>query len=276
MSMPFHYIVNSHYFTYIKENAQIWAPYAADVFPFQCYNRICIKDPAFVPLEGNTEVARQIPSIRWLKMVAFRHRIANEILDALESHGHNLPRDTDRVIQKIWFTMSFPGTGSRIGLLHNRKYWADHELFIATMFFIKIDMFLNDPVDGAGEHELREAFLGQKHLVPLCKMLQGKLNFIEVLQYWIMYDYRPAPEHRGMSVFGVPAQHVGCLQLEGFGLGVSRALRIDEGVMAESVRRKLVFQRRYMDCVFWGYSPATNNIPRHLIRGRLNTSTETD
>jgi hypothetical protein len=258
--------MNSSYLTFMKGNAEVWAPFAAEAFPYQCFRRLCIADPTFKPMDRNAEEARHVPSFKWLKMVTYRHRIVNEILDSLEEAGHRLPRNTDAVLQKIWFTMSFPGTGSRIGILHNFDYWQAHELFIATMFFIKLDMRFTDPVEGMGETTLRETFLGQKSLVPLLRLISGKLNFIEIVQYWIMYDYRPHPQHANMSIFGVPPEWVGRGCYENFGLGTRRALRIDEGIMGESVRRGLAFNRHYMDSMLWGYQVQSNNIPKHLLR----------
>jgi hypothetical protein len=266
VSKHFHYIVNSHFVTFMKANAEVWAPFAAEVFPYQCFRSLCIADPGFRPLERNPDVARHVPSFRWLKMVRFRHVVVNDILDSLEKEGHRLPRNTDAVLQKIWFTMSFPGTASRIGLLHNAVYWRAHDLFLATMFFIKLDMRLSDPVEGMGETVLRETFLSKRSLVPLRALITGKLCFIEIMQYWIAYNYRPLPQHANMSIFGVPAQAVGRGIYENFGAGINRTLRIDEGVMMESVRRGLAFNRHYLDSMLWGYQAASNNIPRHLLR----------
>ena len=79
------------------------------------------------------------------------------------------------------------------------------------------------------------------------------VNEMEMLQMYVRWKYRPAPEHRRMSILGVPPDQVGKGQLEGWGLGSKKLLRLDELVMRESVRRKLDFQKRYMDMMVWGY-----------------------
>jgi hypothetical protein len=266
VSKPFHYIMNSHFVTFMKSNAKVWAPFGADTFPYQSFKRLCIADPSFKPLERNADKARHVPGFKWLKMVRSRHVIVNNILDSLEKEGHRLPRNTDVVLQKIWFTMALPGTAARIAILHNATYWQSHELFLATMFFIKLDMRLTDPVEGMGETILRETFLAQKSLLPLLALISGKLNFIEIVQFWILYDYRPRPEHTNMSLFGVPSRAVGRGCYEFFGAGTRRALRVDEAVMLESIRRDLAFNRHYLDSMLWGYQVQSDNIPKHLLR----------
>lgn len=255
ISKDFHFIVNGHYTTIVLSQSIAKAPESSAIFQYKCYKNLCITDPAARANAEVPEELRRVPSFRWLRFVLYRESVVDEVIACLAAEGHRLPQRTRSVLKKIWFMMDLGDNARRIGLIHNKTFWTNKDLFVATMFFIKLDMRFTDPVDGNGEVSLRKLLLAQRSLSTLSAVLKRKdmVNELEMLQMYVRWKYRPAPEHRRMSILGVPPDQVGKGQLEGWGLGSKKLLRLDELVMRESVRRKLDFQKRYMDMMVWGY-----------------------
>jgi hypothetical protein len=264
VSRPFHHLMNTRYHYYIKGSARIWAPFGRKIYPFHAFRNLCIEDPASRPIPHGPSRTRHVPSIKYLKMIVSRQSTVDEILALLDQAGHKLPRDTHITLQKIWLTMSIPGNGARIGLLHNRTYWTDQDLYLATHFFLKLDMHCTDPVDGSGEHTLRDTFLGKNSLVPLHKLLHGRYTPLQIIQHFVVHDYRVPAHQAHLSVFGIPAHLVGRGCIEGWGAGTERALGVCEGVMLEAMRRDLKMNRYYLDMMLYGYSEITDNVPYGL------------
>jgi hypothetical protein len=264
ISRPFHYLMNTRYHYYIKGSASIWAPFGRIVFPFHAFRNLCIEDPGSRPVPYQRSQTRHIPSLKYLKMIVSRQTIVDEILAALDQSGHRLPRDAHITLQKIWLTMSIPGNGARIGLLHNHNYWTDEDLYLATQFSLKLDMHCTDPVDGSGEHVIRDVFLGKRSLVPLHKLLHGQYTPLQLVQHFVAFDYRIPAQHANLSVFGIPASLVGRGCVEGWGAGTERALGVCEGVMLEAMRRGLKMNRYYLDMMLFGYSDITDNVSFEL------------
>jgi hypothetical protein len=252
ISKPFHYIMNSHFTTYIKASAEQWAPESNYIFPWRCYRRLTIKDPGFRDVPGKPDKPRDIPGFRWLQMVTYRHNVIHDILANMAEHGHIFPPELEETLKKIWFTMDLPRNGNRIGVLHQSGYWLNRDLFLATMFFVKLDMRFSDPVEGTGELYLRKLMFGCRNLLPLRDILLNKCRTIHILRLWIWYDYRPSFQNRNLQIMGVPAAAVGRGHTEGWGRGTSRLLRIDEGVMREGVRRSLGLHNFYLDFLLFG------------------------
>jgi hypothetical protein len=264
VSKPFHYLMNTRYHYYIRGSASVWAPFGRKVFPFHAFRNFCIEDPGSRTVPHQHSRTRHIPSLKYLKMIVSRQTIVDEILAALDQAGHRLPRDAHITLQKIWLTMSIPGNGARIGLLHNNNYWTDEDLYLATQFFFKLDMHCTDPVDGSGEHVIRDVFLGKRSLIPLHKLLHGQYTPLQIVQHFVAFDYRVPAQHTHLSVFGIPASLVGRGCVEGGGAGTERALGVCEGVMLEAMRRELKMNRYYLDMMLFGYSEITDNVPFEL------------
>lgn len=260
VSKRFHFLMNTKYQYCIKNSASVWAPFGRKVFPFHAFRDLCIQDPASRPIPHKPTRVRHIPGINYLKMIVGRQNIVDGILIVLDKAGHRLPRDAHITLQKIWFTMSIPGNGARIGLLHNRNYWTDSDLFLATHFFLKLDMHFTDPVDGAGEHVLRDVFLSKNSLLPLHKLLHGEYTPLQIVQHFVAFDYRVPATQRGLPIFGIPAHLVGQGCVEGWGAGKERALGIGEGVMLKSIKRGMNMNQYYMDMMLYGWSEITDNI----------------
>ena len=125
-------------------------------------------------------------------------------------------------------------------------------------------MRLTDPVTGTGEIGFRRLLLGQRGLGVLERVLrrvEGR-NQLELARMIVKFDGGALLEGfvggEGATVFGVPWAEVGKGCLEGWGEGVWRGVRgkflpVDELVMREALRRRLVLQSCYVDMMLYGY-----------------------
>lgn len=201
---------------------------------------------------------RFVPSFRWLKMILHHEAVVDRILRCLAMEGHRFPKRTTLTVKKLWFTLDITDNGRRIGLLHDTRFWSHKDLFLATMFFVKLDMRLTDPVSGDGETGLRKLLLAQKSLETLARVLAREelTSQLEMLRMVIRFDYTPSrPLQDGETVFGIPAKEVGKLCYEGRGRGESgnKLVPIDELIAREAVRRRLNLQYHYLDMMLYGY-----------------------
>ena len=116
-------------------------------------------------------------------------------------------------------------------------------------------MRLTDPVDGNGEVGIRKMLLAQRSLSTLGKVLMRKemLTQLDMLRMFVKWKYQPAPQHRGMSIAGIPPHEIGRGEFEGWGFGTKRILRPDELAMREGVRRNLDLDKKYLDMMLWGF-----------------------
>ena len=255
ISKDFHYLVNSRFNTMIKDQAMIRAPESADVFRFKCYKHLCQFDPAKRENKDIKDRVRDIPSFRWLSMITYREQTVTEIIHLLAAEGHHLPKKTSIAIKKIWFTMDICDSSRRVGLTHNRKFWTDSDLTLATMFFMKLDMRFTDPLDGNGDIGLRKMMMAQRGMGPLMQLLRHEYieNSYEMLQAYVEWRHVPLREHRGMAICGIPPTRVGRLSREGWGRGTLRLIGPDEAIMMEEIRRGLGLRERYKDMLLFGY-----------------------
>jgi hypothetical protein len=263
ISVDFHFIMNSHFTTYIRHNAQRCAPRSDYIFPWRCYRILTIKDPQARISEAGARMlanvadsypsvqhVRDVPSLKWLRMASERHEACQDILDCMEESGFVFPKGMLDVLKKIWFTMDLPTTDARIGVIHNGGYWLDRDLFLASLFFLKLDLRFSDPVEGSGELSLRGLMMGCRNLLPLRNLLQNKARMIHAIQLKVWYDYVPLnPQSAQKDIFGVPAHLIGWGCTEGWGRGTRRLIRIDEAVLRENIRRSMPMQKWYLDFI---------------------------
>ena len=197
---------------------------------------------------------RDVPSFRWLRMILFRERIVNEIILNLAKAGIGLPKYVTAAMKKLWFTMDIADNSRRIGLIHNKQFWTNRDLFMATLFLMKLDMRLTDPVDGNGEMGLRQMILSQRSLSFMHAVLyRRKLrNQYEMMQAFVAWKYVPPPGDRGIDIMGVPACWVGRGQFEGWGRGTRVLMRPDQLIMREAARRGMRLENQYLDMMLWG------------------------
>ena len=213
-----------------------------------------MRDPAARPNEGREGEIRWVPSFRWLRMILFRERVVDDIIRCLWLEGHRLPQRASLAIKKLWFTLDVSDNIRRIGLIHNEAFWTHKDLFLATMFCIKLDMRLTDPVTGNGEIGLRGLLLNQRSLSTLAKVLKREdlRNQLDLLEMIVRYSYTPSMQPKG-TILGVPVQEVGRLQHEGWGVGRRKFIPIDGLVAREAIRRRLNLQNYYLDMMLYGY-----------------------
>ncbi|GAB7351087.1 hypothetical protein MBLNU459_g1557t3 [Dothideomycetes sp. NU459] len=328
ISAPFHYLMDSHFTSFIMACTRTWAPNADRFFPWWCYRQLCIEDPAQrrartgprstsltkkqglrTPLtreahkessadskarnpdasanispnkketgsgggtnqDKTAQKVRDVPSFRWLKMVAYRESVSREIIGWLAYHGHRVPRHEGvDAVKKMWFLLDMPISAPRVALIHNSAYFTPATLVVLQTLFVKLDMLYTDPVRASGgEHRMREMLLAERSLTTLWNYLRGAdgTSRLDVVRLWVRHGYkRPQPlrplteqaqkeweERQKLPIMGVPALLVGRWGFECWGLGKNRLIRPDELVAKEGVRRRLGLQREYMRMVASGY-----------------------
>ena len=228
---------------------------AARTFAHTTYKSLCMLDPCGRPdPNGAGTAVRLVPSFRWLRMIVFREGVVRRIMDEVNRYGHNLPPRTGLVLKKLWFMMDIALNDRRSDLIRNEKFWSNLDLYVATLFFIKLDMCFTHPLTGDGETHLRRLLVGQRTLSHLLKTLQrdGVVDQLELLQLYIGYT-KGVPVGLEMDMLGIRKSNIGTQELEGWGIGEGKLLRIDEMIMMEATRRGLDFDEKYSHMMLWGY-----------------------
>ena len=272
ISKDFHDLCDCRFASMILGHANLRAPESAEVFKFKCYQYLCQHDPAKrANLEREGEI-RDVPTFRWLRMVESREVVVNGIIRLLAAEGHRLPRRASITIKKLWFTMDIGDSARRVGLFRNTEFWTNKDLYLATMFFIKLDMRFTDPMDGDGETGLRKIILAHRGLNLLYRVLKGEElgSRFDLLRLYVETMWDPAPHHRGKEICGVPSGLVGALRGENWRRGRKNLVQLHELVMSESIHRGLGMEERYLDFLLWGHiNPRTfeDIQPLQLIKG---------
>ena len=254
ISKEFHLIANRRFTAMILGQSVSKAAESSRTFIHRCYRNLCMRDPAARPHESKQGEARWVPTFRWLRMVFFRERVVDDIIRELWLEGHRLPQRASLVVKKLWFALDISDNDRRIGLFHNESMWTSSDLFVATLFFVKLDMRLTDPVTGNGEIGLRRLLLNQRSLSTLAKVLRRDelKNQVDLLRMIAQYNYTPLRRPKD-SILGLPPHAVGQMQYEGWGLDKERFTPIDILVAREAVRRNLHLQNYYIDMMLYGY-----------------------
>jgi len=255
ISKDFNETLNGHLSHILKSCATYQAPESSRIFVFTLYRSLCIPDPVGRPDPTNQILARMVPSLRWLRMVVHREKCVRDILACMAREGHRMPKTMSLSMKKMWLTMDIPTSARRVQLLHNENYWTDNDLYNLQMFFVKLDLRFNDPLEGPGDDGLRKLMLGQRGLTPLRDLLKRTrfTDTLEALEACVRYSYWPRPEHRNLPILGVPANEVGRGHLEGWGVGQVHLYRMDELVMRESCRRNMDLKSHIITMMAWGY-----------------------
>jgi hypothetical protein len=261
ISKEFHYMVNKKFTSVVLEQATQKALDSAVIFPFRCYRRLCIPDPASNRSGDEDHIKtgelRLVPSFRWLRMVCWREAVVNQIMVLMDKEGLAMPKKCTAAIKKLWFLMDIPDNNRRIGIVQNDDIWSDTDLFFATMFFVKLDMRFTDPINGSGRDCMRRLLLAQPSLTMLYNTLAGKAlrTPLDILKAYVRWKYRPEALGESTYLFGVPPRDVGTLQFEGYGRTGSRVRlqRPDELILKESVRRELNMEQKYLQMFLWGH-----------------------
>ena len=254
ISKDFHFLANRRFTALILGQSVTKAPESSRTFIFTCYRSLCLQDPNRTQLRGMNGMIRTIPSFKWLRMVLFREQMVDDIVGHLYEHGHRLPQRTTLVIKKLWFTLDFSDNVRRVGLVHNEEFWSSKDLFLAMLFFVKLDMRLNDPLTGGGHLGLRRMLLNQRSLSTLARVLQRQemRRDIDMLRLMVLYNYAPRTTG-GEKILGIEPKYVGKLQYEGWGARRTKFIPIDDMIGREGLKRGLQLHHYYMDMMIYGY-----------------------
>jgi hypothetical protein len=170
----FHWIMNKYMSSLIWENARYHAPVAAHVFAWSLFPGLCISDPLLRPMDNRSHLARDIPSLRWSKMVLHRQTVVHEILTLLAIEGHRVPRAAQTVLMKFWLVMEQRHQVVREAYLSSRTIWSDADILIFFLFLVKLELRFAHPVQGQGICELSRLLLTQTGLTVLRDVLKGR------------------------------------------------------------------------------------------------------
>ncbi|MCJ1310733.1 hypothetical protein MMC25_004399 [Agyrium rufum] len=265
ISRTFQNIVNKRFTSLVLAVATTQALESSTIFLYKCYKSLCTIDPATRMNEEVQSKIRNVPSFRWARFVLYREHVVEDIIHLLAIEGHHLPPGSSASVKKVWFLMDIGDNARRIGVVRNRSIWSNQDLFYATMLFVKLDMRFNDPVQGNGSPDLRRMLLAQRSLSTLWRVLRREelTSNLELAMMYLQWKYTPQDQVlQGQDTIGVPGSKLGKLQYEGWGKGENILLRPDEIIMRESIRRKLGFQRKYLDMILYGYIDKDfNDIP---------------
>lgn len=255
ISRPFNEILSGWIAHAIKSIVKYQAPFSYKIYPFVLYHELTIDDPLGNLNQSGT--IRRVPSPKYHQMVLHRVRAVRDILAALARQHLRCPPGTKHSLKKVWFLMDISTTLDRVRLMHNREFFTDEDLYNIQHFIVKLDMRLNDPMDGPGSDFLRKLMLGQRGLSPLWRLLTrtGFTNMFEMHACIVRYTYAPlvVADDIQEGLFGVPFAELGRAHLEGWGKGDKHLMRIDELVMREATRRELGFREHIIMMFLWGF-----------------------
>ncbi|EEY18049.1 conserved hypothetical protein [Verticillium alfalfae VaMs.102] len=214
----------------------------------------------FDPFDAVMAQVRHVPSLKWYQMVVLRERCVNDIVDALEGGGQQLPIGTERSLKKMWLLMDVATTKGRTTMIGNEALWTHADLHNIQFFLTKLSMHFQDPVwADPFMNTLVKLLLGQRTLYKLWLVLtrHGLTELRDIIQLKVRYDYLPVHEQYrralfGEKVLGVPAHEVGVLHLEAWGRGTGHLQRPDELIRTEAVRRGLDIDRHIIYMILWG------------------------
>ena len=262
ISKPFHYYFNLHHTASILASTRTWAPQADTIFPWRCYKRLCIKDPAAITkarlsgreadMKKKWAQIRDVPSLRWLQMVVWREGVVQDMLIVMRGQGLLCPPGTLEAVKRMWFLMDLPLNSQRLALIRDKTYLPDHILRLFSIFLLKVDMLLTDPlhpaypinhanqrffprkdngtsVSGVG---LRKLLLAERQLTPLWRVVRGwtpdpkeparPMTRLDMLRLWVRHKYVPKEDlpdsTKKMSIMGIPWFEVGTAGLERTGV----------------------------------------------------------
>ncbi|KAF7187065.1 hypothetical protein HII31_11674 [Pseudocercospora fuligena] len=230
ISKKFHYYFNKNATGFILSSMRTWAPGADEVYPWRCYESLCIKDPikrqkakALVlgaDVERLNLFSRDVPSLRWLQMVVWREGVVKDIMTQLVTKGLRTPRGSRDAIKRLWFMLDLPLNAHRLALMRCRDYFSDKVLELLTHLFLKVDMFFTDPAfalyrfnhpnqrvwpnrwaNGAALGcNLREKLLAERSLTSLWRVMRGwspepaagfrPILAMDILNLWVRHRFR--------------------------------------------------------------------------------------
>ncbi|GCB19680.1 titin [Aspergillus awamori] len=260
LSKPFHQFLSAHIGHVISTHAATRYPYAAITFPFLCYPKLCTQprhwcDPQ--PQDGQYNLDLLVPSIPWIRMLAYRDNTVRDIMILLHQAGYNLPSQAATPILKLWALMDIPDNERREWTIRNRHVWQDGDIFLATLFLVQLDMYLRQKRDQQS-NSIRRLIMAQPTLTFLHDYIQRTVlqSPTHVLTEYVRWKYAPDTTRGEADLFGVSVEDAGSLQYEWYGKrrgrGVGEETRIklrrpDECILLELRRRGLSPHDMYIE-----------------------------
>jgi hypothetical protein len=257
----FHYRFNQYSNSIVHDYACYHAKEAAYVFSPSVYPELCISDPMLRPMDNRPHLARDVPGIRWTKMVFSRNNVVREILTRLALEGHRVPEETSKSVMLFWITMDRKTNAWRRAFLQDRKIWGDRELMLFHLFLVKLDMRFSHPVLGNGACELAHLLLMQKSLVMLNEVLSGRLvlDYDDTTEFMIKtydqsdLDVENNPWMEDEVENGVKEAEWGLLACEEWSGAEGYLESALDLLFKETARRGLCVQRYLLDFATYGY-----------------------
>ncbi|KAF2208673.1 hypothetical protein CERZMDRAFT_101120 [Cercospora zeae-maydis SCOH1-5] len=226
----FHWYYNKNYTAFILASVRTWAPEAETIFPWRHYEKLCIKDPVKrqkvksdylgPDIAQMNLFSRDVPSLRWLQMVVWREGVVKDMVIQLATRALRVPPHTRDAIKRLWFVMDLPLNAHRISCIQSKRYIANSTLKLATIFFLKLDMFFTDPgyplfpINHPSQSifpnrwangipvgsSLKEILLAERSLTPLWRVLRGwapdgaghgrPIEHLDILKLWMRHKFR--------------------------------------------------------------------------------------
>lgn len=258
ISKTHHHQFNCHYTAHILAIMRTWAPHSEVIFPWRSYKRLSTKDPNMRQMSrmkgkeaeatDKHEDLRDVPTIRWLQMVVYRHGVCTDMLVRLASYGHRCPAGTLDALKRLWFLLDLPTNNQRNAIIHSKAYISDTAIMFLTHFFLKLDMHFTEPMGRMNPNnhpdthrfpprharkgfvgtQLRQTLLGERSLTPLWRVLRGwtpdprepavHMDRLDIVKLWVRHYYKPNPDTdpkiKALRVMGIPWHELGTAQME--------------------------------------------------------------
>ncbi|KAL4894493.1 hypothetical protein BDV59DRAFT_200835 [Aspergillus ambiguus] len=216
---------------------------AARAHPPVCYPSLCVKDSDAAPTAN--------PSLRWLAMVTYREKAAEEIVNTMGELGYPMPRGCAGMLKKLWFLFDVPDNERREWTAQNVNLWPNVDVFYCTFFLVTVDEYFSTQYDNH-TGELRRLSMAQSSLSFFLDVLKNRRfdSQLDVLQTFVRWQYQPKPHEAGGILYGVSPEEVGLLQYENYGRRGERTVKFvrpDVCVLKELTRRHLNLDEMYRD-----------------------------
>ncbi|CAI6296323.1 unnamed protein product [Periconia digitata] len=258
----FHYRFNKYSISIIHENAMYHAPLAAYNFSWTMFPDLCISDPMARPMDGRSHLARDTPSLRWIKMVLSRQRTVSNIIMLLAAEDHRIPRAAYTMIMKLWLLMEIQTMARRTTFVSDREVWTDQDFHLFHLFLVKLDMRFSHPVIGNGACALSHLLLTQPSLCILEAVLSGtkKLNYndaedMTVRSYDIMELAIDDDNAWQVDEWAdrIPLKEWGMMSKEYADWQGDRLVPVPDLLFLEAIHRELHTHRYILDYVTYGF-----------------------
>ncbi|PVI04385.1 hypothetical protein DM02DRAFT_640067 [Periconia macrospinosa] len=274
----FHFRFNKYSISIVHEHAMYHAPVAAYIFSWIMFPELCISDPMARPMDGRPHLARDIPSLRWTRMVLFREYIVDSILALLALEGLRVPRAARPVVMKTWLLTDMKTMKLRTAFLSNKLVWTDKDILMFHHFLVKLDMRFSHPIVGQGMSALSHMLLTQKTLMDLHNALAvGAVGLdwtYDAVTEMVCRTYTAEdldlenqPWLADEFVNGVPVDEWGLLSKENRHADGARLVPAVDMILTEGIRRGLNLHKYFLDCVTYGFvkkneNGEVKNVPR--------------